>query len=360
MRVQVETAGAAALAIAAFACTWLAPAGAGAAIPRPENPPLFGYNDNWSDHLGRIDFTADGGADTTRAVMSWAHVERSPGEFRWRGYDRLYRKMLASRTKPLWVLADAPCWAQSVPPEVCDARGHIAFPPSDEHFPSIAGFAARVANRYPKAVAIETWNEPNLEKYWQPDPEPERAALLSAWINYGVDVVDPEMPVVFGALLPTTVNMPGNQIKYKEFIRRAYATVGVGHWDGVSIHPFPSFQQSTHYLREIKAHLRRVRSALRLSGARGTPIWVTEIGLSTEGLRPYTKEQQARGLVRIYRGLGNMPDVPAVIIHRLIDQEADHEQTAETGWGVVRRNGRPKPAYCALARERGHGRGCGR
>jgi hypothetical protein len=159
------------------------------------------------------------------------------------------------------------------------------------------------------------------------------------------------MPVVLGGLSPVLIPVEGEQVPYKRFIRHAYAAVGKGHWDGVAIHPFPSFQKSSHYLREVLAHLRRVRNALP-RGAAGTPIWVTEIGLSTEGLRPYSGADQAKGLVRIYRGLAAEPDVPAVIVHRLIDQPRSLK-TAEAGWGIIRRGGRPKPAYCALAAERG-------
>ena len=163
--------------------------------------------------------------------------------------------------------------------------------------------------------------------------------------------MNPQMPVLFGGLAPSLENVPHEQVKYKSFLRRVYAEVGPGYWDAVAMHPFPSFQKSTHYLREIVAHLDRVRNGC-VRRAPATPIWVTEIGLSTEGLRPYSQAEQAKGLVRIYRGLARMADVPAVIVHRLIDQPRGLK-TAESGWGVVRRGGGSKPAYCALAEARG-------
>ena len=327
------------------------PLRAPAAIPRPDRDPYFGYNENWIDHKSKLDFTARGGADTTRAVISWSKVEPSQGSFHWELYDRLYERMLESGTRPLWVLADAPCWAQDR--AEADCRGHeLAHPPTAAHDLDFAAFAAHVVYRYQAAVAIETWNEPNLWSFWRPEPQPERAAIVSAWANYGVKMVDPDMPVILGGLSPTLEPTPNEQIPYKQFLRRAYAAVGPDHWDAVAIHPFPSFQKSTHYLREIVAHLRRVRVALRGEDASGTPIWVTEIGLSTRGLRPYSGAEQAKGLVRVYRGLAAMRDVPAVIVHRLIDQPKSLK-TAESGWGVVRSGGGAKPAYCALAEERG-------
>jgi hypothetical protein len=328
-----------------------------AGIPRPERHPLFGYNEIWSSEDSKPRIAARGGADVARVVLSWIDVERREGVLRWHRYDQLHQRFAAEGMRPLWVLADAPCWARDVSAERCREQGPIAHPPAPEHYDEFALFAARVAERYPDAVAIEAWNEPNLWMFWKPRPEPEQAALLTAWANLGVDSVDPSMPLLLGGLAPSLVPVPGEQVTYKSFLRTAYAAVGTGHWDGVAIHPFPSFQRSTHYLREIVAHLRRVRKALRAGGAAGTPIWVTEVGLSTAGLRPYSSREQAKGLVRVYRTLANMRDVPAVVVHRLFDQHQT-TRTAESGWGVFRHDGERKPAFCALARERG--RACGR
>jgi hypothetical protein len=329
------------------------------ALPTPEVHPYFGYNEDWFSHKRRIRFAARGGADTIRAVLSWSAIERRPGVFRWNRYDRLYGRMLANDIRPLWVLGDAPCWARGLDTTTCSAQGLFAFPPDERYLPNFSWFAALVAQRYPEAVAIESWNEPNLWAFWRPQPEPDMAALLTAWVNAGVDLVDPEMPVVLGGLSPLLPSElePPKEVGYADFLRRAYDAVGTGHWDAVAMHPFPPFQQSAHYLRDINVHLDRVRRTIRKAGDGGAPIWVTEIGLSTEGLRPYTAQQQAKGLVRIYRGLAARGDIPAVIVHRLIDQPKSLK-TAESGWGIVRRGGKPKPAYCALAEERGER--CGR
>ena len=325
----------------------------------PGAEPYFGFNEDWFSHRHKIRFVARGGADTIRTVISWSAVEPKPGVYRWNRYDRLYGRMLANGTRPLWVLGDAPCWARELAIAECAGQGLAAFPPAESRSLEFSLFAAKVAERYPEAVAIEAWNEPNLWAFWRPQPDPELAARLTAWANAGVDLIDPDMPVLLGGLSPLLPSelSPPKEIAYAEFLRRAYAAVGPGHWDAVAMHPFPSFQKSTHYLREIVAHLDRVRRVLRGSGDGRAPIWVTEIGLSTAGLRPYSAAEQAKGLVRIYRGLAARGDIPAIIIHRVMDQPKSL-RTAESGWGIVRRGGRPKPAYCALAEERGER--CGR
>ncbi|MGI8460514.1 MAG: hypothetical protein ACR2OC_02590 [Solirubrobacterales bacterium] len=321
---------------------------------RGAKPLLFGFNEDWDTYEKKIRFAAAGGADTIRTVIPWTAVEPRPGVARWKRFDRLYGRMLANHARPLWVLSDAPCWAREIGPERCRAQGPVGFPPAESKLPQFALFAAQIAERYPESVAIESWNEPNLFSFWRSGPDPERAARLTAWVNAGVELVDPGMPVVLGGLSPVVDTVPGTEAAYLEFIRRAYDEVGGGHWDGVAIHPFPSFQRSADPLRDVAAHLDRVRKALRLSAARGTAIWVTEIGISTRGSSiPYSVAEQARGLVRIHRALSRMDDVRAMIVHRLVDLPR-RVKSAEAGWGVVRRSGAVKPAYCALARERGN------
>ena len=324
------------------------------AVPPPGTDPYFGYNEDWFSDPKRIRFVARGGADTLRAMISWTTVEREQGQFEWHEYDRLYDRMLANGVRPLWVLGDAPCWARDLAMQDCVSQGLLAYPPSASRGYEFAQFAAAVAQRYPEAVAIEAWNEPNLWSFWRPKPDPANAAWLTAWVNAGVDSVNPSMPVLLGGLsplLPVELTPP-KEVGYGDFLRRAYAAVGPGHWDAVAMHPFPRFQWTVHYLTDIRRHLHRVRRAVRQSGDPEAPIWVTEIGLSTEGLRPYSAADQARGLVRILRNLAARGDVPAIIIHRVMDQPK-YLRSAEMGWGIVRRNGQAKPAYCALAEVRG-------
>jgi hypothetical protein len=346
---KLIAAAAAALALA------LATAGASARGPVPpaEPAPFFGYNEDWGTHFDRLELAARGGADVTRAVISWRAIEPRRGELHWEPYDRLHARMVETGTRPLWVLADAPCWAWTTRTRRCRERAEVGRPPKRSHDDDWSAFAAAVVERYPETVAIETWNEPNLDNFWKPRPDPARAAAVTAAANLGVKSVDPGMPVLLGGLSPLYETIPEKgEIAYDEFIREAYAAVGAGHWDGVAMHPFPRFKAGEGYLADILEHLDAVRAALFDSNATGTPIWVTEVGLSTGGPFPYSRREQARGLKRIYSALAAMADVPAVIVHRLVDLSPT-VVTAEAGWGVIGFDGSPKPSYCALAKVRG-------
>jgi hypothetical protein len=314
--------------------------------------PLFGYNEEWANDLDKFGLAAAGGADVARAVISWQVVEQRPGRRNWERYDPVYERMVEAGIRPIWVLADAPCWAWKEKPSKCPKRDPVARAPSSEHDDDWADFAADVVERYPETAAVQSWNEPNLVDFWKPRPDVERAAEMTAAVNDAVEKVNPEVPVLFGGLAPLYETIPEKrEVAYDEFLRDAYEAVGRGHWDAVAMHPFPRFRNHGGFLDDIVDHIKTVRAALAKSRARGTPIWVTEIGLSTAGSFPYTEEEQADGLVRIYERLAAMRDVPAIIVHRLIDMPANRR--AESGWGVIRENREPKPAYCALAQARG-------
>jgi hypothetical protein len=88
------------LATASPAGDALPPSHESLAIPRPDAHPYFGYNEDWFAHRGRLGFTARGGADTTRVVISWNRTEPNPGDLRWRRYDRLYAHILENGMLP--------------------------------------------------------------------------------------------------------------------------------------------------------------------------------------------------------------------------------------------------------------------
>ena len=118
---------------------------------------------------------------------------------------------------------------------------------------------------------------------------------------------------------------------------------GGSYMDGIAIHPYVHFDQIGS-LAGLVASLRAVRDAnhdSRLS------LWVTEIGLSTTGPRGISEAAQAGGLTRIYRILASERDIRAIVVHSLIEAPGSRG-VAGPGYGVVRANLTPKPAYCSL------------
>jgi hypothetical protein len=124
--------------------------------------------------------------------------------------------------------------------------------------------------------------------------------------------------------------------------------------DAIGVHPYPLSATSDSLL--LKS-LREVRSARERARDGRTPLWVTEIGLSTTGPADQggglTEEQQGQALVRLYKKLHRMRDIKAVVFHTLLDVAAS-PQDLNSGFGIVRPDLKPKAAYCALGRQLTH------
>ena len=82
----------------------------------PKPAPAFGYNDNWIFQSNTaLDQANAGGAQIARTSLAWRGVEGQQGSYNWYGSDALYNKLLERGMRPLWVIIDAPCWAQPNP-----------------------------------------------------------------------------------------------------------------------------------------------------------------------------------------------------------------------------------------------------
>lgn len=309
-------------------------------LPAAGPHPAFGFNEDWHQNTGKVDELAAIGANVARTGLFWDAVERNPGSFDWGTFDGLYSQMLSQGIRPLWVLYSAPCWAQA---KKCKQGGH----PSAEHFDEFAAFAAQAAQRYPEALGLEVWNEPNYDSFWGGDADPQSYGQMVAAVAPAIHSANPEMSVVTAGLSPH-INSEKDAMAYKKFLRRAYATGGPQLADAIGAHPYPNRLPNQDYLGNVRTNLFRYESVMGQNGDADKPIWVTETGISTAGKEAFSPEQQADGLARMYSQFRRIENVPVVIFHRFVDQPGSPRE-GERGYGVLSGDGGRKPAYCALA-----------
>ena len=128
--------------------------------------PWTGFNDI-SGVAGAVPFdtaaatAARAGATSTRVIVDWSWIEPAPGHYAWGVVDGFYRANLAHGMRPLLGVTGAPRWAWDASAR-CRAGTRCAFPPGRAHENAYAAMLARLTRRYPRAVAIEIGNEPNL------------------------------------------------------------------------------------------------------------------------------------------------------------------------------------------------------
>lgn len=308
---------------------------------------LFGYNEIFDPTSAEIALLARSGADSLRRVATWATVERRRGEFDWTHHDQIYAELRAAGIKPLWIATSAPCWATG---RRCGAP---STPPDADHVDEFASFTAKLARRYPESLGIEIWNEQNFSMFWRGKIDPGLYGDMLAASAKAIHRVDPEMPVVLGGLAALTERSAGpDDMPFAPYLAKLYRSGAMEGVDAIAYHPYPGGGPGSRFLRVIRIQIGNLLDVMTAHNDPDRPIWITETGLSTAGPVPFSEAQQASGLVAIYDMFRHMPQVPVVQFHRFVDTPVNGI-SREEGFGVVRENGRdPKPAFCALARER--------
>jgi hypothetical protein len=345
-RVLVVSVGALALLLAAAAATGVGPWKSSPLAPTRWvgfNDISIGYRLVGAQQDAAL--SARAGAGVSRISLDWRWIEPERGRFRWAPYDALVSALRARGIRPLLAILFAPHWAWA-PGVACDQyRQDCSYPPGPAHDADWRAFVESAVRRYPDAVAVEVWNEPNLSGFWTPRPDPARYAELLHGAASAVRRAAPSLPVLLGGLAP--VESPsGTAVPAGAFLSAVYAGGGRGTFAGIGVHLYPCSPGRP----DVATGLAQVRAS-RDGAGDASPLWVTELGVSTTGRPPcarHPEAEQAQMLADAYAQLRGAPDVRAVIVHTLIDRPGPASDR-ESGFGVVRRDLSPKRAFCVLA-----------
>jgi polysaccharide biosynthesis protein PslG len=316
----------------------------------PLGPPVFGFNDN-SVLMGQtgapedIDRSAAVGANVIRYTVNWDYVEPKKGQFNWHGYDPLYASALAKGIRPILVVLASPSWTRPTDLTCFPNVDHCRTPPDANHNGDWVDFVTALVNRYPRAAAVEIWNEPNLIQFWQSTPDVKRYAQL---VDLGYDAVkeaQPGMTVLAGSLNNTQFD-GGGSVNFPKYMTDFLALKP--HFDALALHDYEDAGLRPTWFTDT---LDIAREKLDAAGYRTTPIWITEMGSTTAGQNAVLPTVQGSRLTALLSILGQRPYVKAAVIHTMIPAPSA-PTSSEYGFAVMNADGTPKPAYCALATAR--------
>jgi hypothetical protein len=308
--------------------------------------PVFGFNDNWTQSgvLSQLNKAVALGATTARFMIAWSAVEKTRGNYTWGAYDQLVSTMLSQGVHPLLIAYGAPCWAQEHPND-CSPVG----PPSASEVDDFAHFAALVAQRYPQALGVEIWNEPNWSVFWAPKPDPARYSAMVRTSAAAIKAQGSKVPVIVAGDAPLANSSPdGTKIAFDEFMRDVYAAGGIGQADAIGHHLY--FGAVDDYILNMRQQIARLRGVMASHGDGEMPIWITEIGISSS--EETDLQGQGTLLAQLFTTLRRIQNVPVVVVHRLMDAR-DSLTGGFDDRGLLDSNGNRKPAYCALAQALG-------
>jgi hypothetical protein len=303
----------------------------------------------------------NGHVGTVRRLMYWPGIEPRRGQFNWRGFDRIVGGLASKGIAILPVVYGSPRYiAQStnVPPV------H-----SPKRLKTWRKFLAQAVRRYgtggvywkapglyaaqhPGKPALpirnwQIWNEPNLKKFFQPRPSVPQYARLVRSAHRALASVDRRANLVLAG-------MSGRgQPSDKKFLNRFYGAHQIKPaFDAVAVNPYAP------HVGQVGHKIRRIRGVMRRHGDKRTPVWITELGWGSHhpdrfGLNKGTKGQK-RMLQKSFRLI--VHHRRAWHVKRLIwfdfrDPPAGRGGCSFcTSAGLLKHNGKPKPAWRAFKR----------
>ncbi len=112
------------------------------------------------------------GATYCRCDLAWDLIENPAGTFDWSLFDTIYGNMLANNIIPIWLTGIGN-------PEAYGFGTGINAPITSTQIQQYVTFHTLAAQRYPRAW-WEICNEPNIEYFWPPNPDPTQYAALVA------------------------------------------------------------------------------------------------------------------------------------------------------------------------------------
>ena len=220
------------------------------------------------------------GIGWVRFDVEWSNIGHAgPGTYEWTDYDRVVRAVVAQGLKPLAILDYTPTWARL--PECVDTP--TCRPSNEADFGTFAGAAAA----HYRSIGVRTWeiwNEPNIQQYYAPKPDPgSYTAMLKA--AYGaIKAVDPGAVVITGGTSPTDTTGDGSTIRSTDFLTAIYADGGKGSFDAVAHHPYTFPYTPVHaFPGGAWSDLPALHSIMSSHGDGTKQVWATEYGAPTGG-----------------------------------------------------------------------------
>ena len=337
---------------------------AGATFTRPADiPQIVGenYHPLWqgmdSSTRGTVlDEVQASGAPWIRLDIGWHNIQPAgPDRYDLDGgvavVDRAIREANERGLKILLLFYWAPEWASGT----SDKNGRPRDPAQFARAP------AWVADRYSgerdpdlRISAIELWNEPDLDRFWAPEPSATKVSDFATLVRVAgaaVKKAAPDITVVTGGLSALDT----------DWLAAFYAAdpgVGVS-YDVLGLHAYPSPGDAppTHVAPDHPEHSMPTITAMgqaMTAHSDPAPIWITEFGWSTHDnsaltpnwARGVTEAQQAQYLLEAMPVLTSEPRVQAAFWYSIWNPPLGDPHM--DGFGLLDEDLRRKPSFAAM------------
>jgi hypothetical protein len=325
--------------------------------PKHRSSLIIGLNSVWNDDCN-LAAVAGAGVTMERLEIPWSDVERRPGKWDFAEFDKEFARAARHGITMLPLLMNVPGWAG----------------PAWNAFPSKAGaynaYVAKVVGRYGphgsfwrkhrdlparQARWFEIWNEPYLSQFSHGGVNPGAYARLYKGAVTAGRNADGAARFLIQADLYTSES-DGGSSGWVGPMFNAVPDLG-SYIDGVAVHPYTSTDSPDSYIpNDPRGEFRRIENIRQEFAKRGVgskPFWITEVGWSTCPANPescVSDKKQAAFLQSVFEIVKSDYSswVKAVFPYNYRDGDEDNVSDKEQWFGLIRRAGKPKPAWSVL------------
>jgi hypothetical protein len=263
-------------------------------------PKQFGINTHltWYD-APHANIDADraraAGLKSVRFDIQWDKLEPSVKNGWSASYlaelDLAFNAASSRGLQPLVVLMNTPAWARG-------NAGTSVTPPSNvqDYADTLGSLAQRYASQ--PGLAFEVWNEPNQIAFWNtpsgPDALTYSRMLKAAYTR--IKTFAPNATVVGGSIA----------FNDQSFLQGMYAFGGiVGYYDAISLHPYSlayAPESGGDGYHSFRLAVEQTMQIMAQYNQQNKPIWITEMGWSTNDVSDAIRAAYLRRAVDMVRG----------------------------------------------------------
>lgn len=286
------------------------------------------------------------GLNWVRLGLHWMLLEPEEGQFQLEPIDRMMALVREAGLRNVTYVVGTPRYASSVAKGDAYERFFDKFPPRNPAV--LAQRLGMLARRYPQVDVWQVWNEPNLIGFWAPQPDPEAYGRLFVPAYQALRAAAPDKPVALAGMAYFSEIDRRGGLMIQELARLGAFNLN----PIVAYHPYTATAEGSD--QDARDFVKRVVPAhqwLRSAGVR--QVWATEWGWSSypgpKEEQPIVGEDGQADLTLRRLALMAALDYDRVFLFTLADLE-ERATRRDQHYGLLRRNGEPKPVYHALQR----------
>jgi hypothetical protein len=296
-----------------------------------------------------LDLLTAAHAGWVRFDINWNSIQYAgSSSYDWTATDAVVKGANARGLHVLGTLVYTPPWARP-------AGSSPTTPPTN-----LADYAAfaKVAAAHLAPLGVhdfEIWNEPNIDGFWAPSPDPVRYTAMLKLAYTAIKSADPASTVVSAGLSPygSYGEVTTARINPLNFLQKMYANGAHGSMDGVGWHPY-SYPARTEYAvwsawSQMSETSPSARSIMTANGDAGAKIWATEYGVPTgTASSSFTEAAQAQYVTEAVTKLKTFSWAGPAFLYSGRDAGTDMTNI-ENAFGIIRNDWSLKPSYAAFS-----------